>query len=77
MTETTTPSVEEAKAIRSLQSLARRWPPSLWLFSANGTLNVMKLNKDGERAHHPSPDNGVDAAFSVATINIPNDGGDW
>lgn len=37
-----TATPEELRAIRSLQRLARKWPPSLWLFSASGALRVGK-----------------------------------
>lgn len=69
------PTAEEARAIRALQRLAKRWPKSLWLFSASGSLNVMRANRDGDRAHVSG--GGMDPAYSLATINIPNDGGDW
>ena len=68
-------SPEEARAIRSLKQLAKTWPPSLWLFSANGALCVMRCDEDGRRAQ--LPDNGADPAFVITTIGIPNDGGDW
>jgi len=69
------PTPEEAKAIRSLQRLARKWPPSLWLFSASGSLCVMKCGPDGE--HLKTHLGGVDPDASLATIDISNDGGDW
>lgn len=72
------PTDEERRAIKCLQRLARRWPESLWLFSASGQLNVMRLRQDGERAS--GGDNAQDAYdpdYCLATIDIPNDGGDW
>ncbi len=74
---------EERNAINSLKRLAKRWPKSLWLFSAGGELHVMKCNKAGDRAITPPGPNhflvteSVDPDFSVCTINVPNDGGDW
>lgn len=66
---------EEREAVASLKSLSKRWPKSLWLFSANGTLNVMKKKRGGKRATLPG--GGMDPAYVVATIPIENDGGDW
>ena len=48
---------------------------SLWLFSASGSLHVMRTGPDGQRIH--TSDDGVDQDFIVETIDIPNDGGDW
>lgn len=66
---------EERRAIRRLEALARDWPPSLWLFSASGTLNVMRFKDNGEKAYKGT---GIDPNFHVRSINgIHNDGGDW
>ena len=66
---------EEEAAVRSLKRLAKKWPKSLWLFSASGTLWVMKYKPDGERAMDGF---GVDQDYVLAKIDgIPNDGGDW
>lgn len=66
---------EEQKAIAALKRLAKKWPSTLWLFSANGTLNVMRKGDDGE---HVILDNGgVDPDYSLDTVRIENDGGDW
>lgn len=70
-----TPTLEEMKAIRSLRRLAKRWPKSLWLFSASGSLCVMRALPDGGSAHVSG--SGVDPTFVLDTIDIPNDGGDW
>lgn len=69
-------TLEETKAIKSLQRLAKKWPKSLWLYSASGTLNVMKTNKKGE---HAVVENGsIDPYYLVGHIQgISNDGGDW
>lgn len=66
---------EERRAVATLQRLAKRWPKSLWLFSGAGTLCVMKFDKDGNRV--TLDHGGMDPESSVATIKIPNDGGDW
>lgn len=42
MTEEIELTQEEAKAIRSLQRLAKKWPKSLELFAANSSLIVCK-----------------------------------
>lgn len=69
---------EERRAIATLQRLAKRWPESLWLFSASGSLCVMRNRQDGERAlYDESRGSGADPDYCLATINIPNDGGDW
>lgn len=66
----------EEQAIRALERLAKRWPDTLWLFSASGTLCVMRKGKDGE--HVSKSNDGVDDAYQVTTIlGIDNDGGDW
>lgn len=65
-------TAEERRAISALKRIAKRWPQSLWLFSASGTLNVMKKSEGGSvGSEAPDP------ARSVATIEIENDGGDW
>lgn len=66
---------EEKRAIAGLKRIAKKWPKTLWLFSASGTLCVMRTDDDGERAHTRGA--GVDPDFVVETIQIPNDGGDW
>lgn len=67
---------EERRAIASLERLAKRWPRSLMLFSASGSLLV--LRNDG---HSVERLGSRDAAEQYATIlasidGIPNDGGD-
>ncbi len=66
---------DEQKAIRALKRLAKSWPKSLWLFSASGVLHVMRADQDG--GHYMQPNDGVDPSYSLETINIPNDRGDW
>lgn len=63
----------EEKAIELLEKTAKHWPKSLWLFSAGGTLHVMK-KKDGQQVF---VDGGADQEYSVAIITIENSGGDW
>lgn len=66
----------EKKAISDLKALAKRWPKTLWLFSASGTLCVMRVDDKGEHAHNKY--GGIDHDFLVDTIHgIENDGGDW
>lgn len=66
---------EEAKAINGLKRLAKKWPESLWLYSASGTLHVMKKGEDGHAAILPT--GGVDPDYAVTSVRIENDGGDW
>jgi hypothetical protein len=66
---------EERRIVARLKRLARDWPKSLWLFSGDGTLHVMRAGPDGERVETAS--GGVDPEYSVATIDIPADGGGW
>lgn len=71
---------EEKKAIAALKRVAKIWPKSLWLFSASGTLHVMRNGEDGNPVYEHSDevrDGGCDPDYSITTINIANDGGDW
>ncbi len=67
-------SENEIKAIASFKRLAKKWPSTLWLYSASGTLNVMKKNEEGDQA---MKGDGADSDYIVARIDIENDGGDW
>lgn len=60
---------EEAKAIRSLQNLAKKFPKTLSLFSNNGSLIVLKKHSD-----HPEEKQGRVVA---RILGISNDGGDF
>lgn len=66
---------DETNAIEALNALAKIWPRTLWLFTANGTLNVMRCSDDGGRAI--TPVGSMDSSYAVASIDIPADGGDW
>lgn len=66
---------EEKKAISSLEKLAKNWPDSLWLYSASGSLCVMKKDSKGNKVM--TREGGFDPDYSVSTILIENDGGDW
>lgn len=65
---------QEELAIELLKKAARHWPESLWLFSASGMLHVVKRLPDGRKA---MVGEGFDPDYAIATIDIPNDGGDW
>lgn len=67
---------EEKRAISRLKSLAKVWPKSLWLFSASGTLLIMRY---GENGIEVMTDSGVfDHEYALSEcIDIPNDGGDF
>ena len=57
--------MEEAKAIASLERLAKKWPSTLKLVSCAGSLRIVKHVE------------GCDDIHVVANIDgIPNDGGD-
>lgn len=67
---------EEARAIRSLQRLARRWPKTLKLISMDGSLHV--IHTDSEGLPEYGEDREVRQACILADIRgIPNDGGSW
>ena len=69
--------MREEQAIAALQKLADRWPSTLWLFSADGQLCVMRKNADGSR-RLCADGISVDPDAEVETIQgIDNDGGDW
>jgi len=71
-------SKEEQNAISSLKRLAKRWPKSLWLFSASGSLHVMQKDSEGRQKMLAGRGAGVDPDYVVETIKgIDNDGGDW
>jgi len=58
-------TIEEEKAIKSLERLAKKWPDTLQLFSWSGELHIFKLD-----------DAGVFCDVPGFHIPIPNDGGD-
>jgi hypothetical protein len=66
---------EEKKAIAALKRVAKKWPKSLWLFSASGTLWVMRCGLTGEAMERCT--GSVDPAYCITNIAISNDGGDW
>lgn len=75
-------TVKEAKAIKALKRVAKIWPDSLWLFSANGDLCVMQKNSEGHHVIIPNGSpcgggGGMNPDYIIDTINIENDGGDW
>jgi len=69
---------EEKKAIAALKRLAKKWPDSLWLFSAQ-SLHVMRKTEDGRHAYGGEnvSSTGIDPGYIIATIDIEADGGDW
>ncbi len=69
---------KEKKAIEALERVAKIWPASLWLFSASGTLCVMRKGENGKRAVDMAGGcESVDRDYIVTDISIDNDGGDW
>lgn len=67
-------TVEEDKAIRSLERLAKRWPRSLTLVSMGGSLHV--VHTADERMGAPGNIERAEAVLA-GIVGIPNDGGDW
>lgn len=62
-------------AIRRLQSLAKDWPDTLWIWCADGILYVME--KEGVEKVYKGAVDSVDPDYILARIKIPSDGGDW
>lgn len=61
---------------RALKKLEKDWPNGLWLYAANGTLNLMTTHDDGS-IQKPGND-GVDHDLVVQSYSkIQCDGGDW
>lgn len=61
---------EERNAITALKGIARQWPESLWLFSSDGKLMVMKNNHNNEAAMIGLS---YDPDYKIAEIDIPHD----
>jgi hypothetical protein len=68
-------NIIEKKAIEEINNLEKIWPSSLWLFSASGTLHIMKCDKNGEKVFNSG--GYVDIDYCVGEVSIMNDGGDW
>ena len=66
---------DERLAVAALKRLAKRWPPTLWLFCDGNGLKVMRRGPDGERVTTPRGEMSQEAIVDV--IDIPADGGDW
>lgn len=65
---------DEAKAIRALQVLARRWPRTLTLASMGGSLVVFHT---GDERWGETRTERQEAVLADDFGGIPNDGGDW
>ena len=81
MSDTTSPPIfaedlsrEERKAFAQLSEVAAKWPSTLWIFAADGVLNIMR-KRDDQRVM--TSRGGVDQAFCFGTVSIESDGGDW
>jgi hypothetical protein len=70
------PTKKELEWIEDFKKLAKRCPKKLWLFSASGTLHVMKTPDDGKEMLD-GIGSSVNQDNSIDTIGISNDGGDW
>lgn len=71
-------TLEEQKAISSMQRLAKKWPTSLKLFSWNGSLTVFKEGNDetcvvghisGIRNDGGDPDEGINQEPEIAYLD--------
>jgi hypothetical protein len=68
-------STEEEQAIEALRGLGKKWPKTLWIFVASGSLHVMR-KVDGNRV--TEVDGSFDQDYVLDTIGgIDIDGGDW
>ena len=65
----------EQRVFDLLTRLTNIWPDSLWLWSANGNLYLMRTGRDGERVM--TSFGSVDDTYVVDVFNIPSDGGAW
>jgi len=71
------------QVIRALRRLERDWPDDLWIFVANGEVNLMERGEGGERAtvethYWGNKFDAVDPGKRVTSFSkIPADGGDW
>jgi hypothetical protein len=65
---------DEARAVRSLDRLARRWPQTLKLVSMSGSLHVIH-SADERFGSEVSTERGEAVLHTIH--GIPNDGGDW
>lgn len=74
MRKTSVNPMSEEQAIAALNRIVKRWPQSLWLWAASGSLHIMKCNPDGSRQETRT---GGYADASVGYVSIPCDGGDW
>jgi len=81
------PSQEESKCtpatktelnwIEDFRKICAKCPKNLWLFSASGTLTVMKIPENGNKMGSIDG-SGVNRDNIITTIpGIKNDGGDW
>ena len=69
---------EEQSAIQKLKRVAKTWPKTLWLFSGNGELCVMKKTSINTRSmRRLGTSDAYNPDYLVESIDIENDGGDW
>ena len=70
-------SEKDKKLIQMLKKLEKAWTnTNLWLFVAEGQINIMQGDKDGKPAM--TDRGGVDPEYIVDSIVLPGaDGGGW
>jgi len=61
---------EEKNAIQTLKRLAERWPKSLWLYSSQEVISIMKYKKRKEAAMIGMS---YDPDYKVTDVKIPHD----
>lgn len=66
---------EEFAWIKKFKTLCEKAPKSLWLFSASGTLCIMKTPADGNKNGQGTRGEGVNPDNVLDTAKILNDGG--
>ena len=69
-------SKKDKELIQMLKKLEKAWAnTNLWLFVAEGQINIMQGDKDGKQAMTSS--GGVDPEYIVDSVVLPADGGGW
>ena len=74
-----TAPMSEEQAIATLKRIAKRWPPTLWLFAGGaGTISIMRCGPDGRRvSREVNGGTGYSPDACIDFVAIPSDGGDF
>ena len=65
----------EKQIINALNRLEKNWNNNYWLFSAAGSLHLMKYSNDRERL--VTSEGSMSPEAIIETFLIQSDGGDW